>query len=134
MSSELSIGAVSGATGIARTALRYYEEIGIIAPVRRVGGQRRFSLEVIDQLKFVTTAKAAGFSLDEIRELIGGESEWRDLVEGRLGELRDEKRRLERQISALEEAMHCDCQVPVDCGVAAGDSKLSAMVGVPGGQ
>ena len=43
MSSELSIGAVSGSTGIARTALRYYEEIGIIAP-KSEGWNAKFPL------------------------------------------------------------------------------------------
>ena len=63
----ISIGQLSERTGISVSAIRYYEEQGLILPERSVGGQRRFLRSDIRRLSFVLIAQQVGFTLDQIR-------------------------------------------------------------------
>ncbi|NTE56618.1 helix-turn-helix domain-containing protein [Agrobacterium tumefaciens] len=67
----LDIGEVAARTGIKPSALRYYEEAGLIASVSRHGLRRQFPPEVVLQLKLIAMGKSAGFSLDEIAGMFG---------------------------------------------------------------
>lgn len=66
----LSIGALATRTGLAVSAIRYYEAQGLIAPWRNNGGQRRFQRADIRRLSFVMIAQQFDFSLPEIRALL----------------------------------------------------------------
>ncbi len=66
----LPIGEVAETTGIAVSALRYYEEIGVISSTARVGGKRRFDPATIGRVSFIQRAKEAGFSLEEIGTIL----------------------------------------------------------------
>lgn len=64
----LSIGQLSGRTGLSVSAIRFYEEKGLIAPERNAGGQRRFRRSDIRRLSFVMVAQQFGFSIRQIKE------------------------------------------------------------------
>jgi MerR family transcriptional regulator, redox-sensitive transcriptional activator SoxR len=64
---ELSIGAVSERTGVAHSALRFYEAEGLIHATRSAGGQRRYPRDVLRRVSFIRVAQQVGLSLDEIR-------------------------------------------------------------------
>ncbi|MEE9453573.1 MAG: redox-sensitive transcriptional activator SoxR [Paracoccaceae bacterium] len=64
----LSIGQLAARTGLAVSAIRYYETQGLIAPGRNAGGQRRFMRADIRRLSFVMIAQKCGFSIEQIRE------------------------------------------------------------------
>ena len=66
-SGGLSIGAIAARTGLAVSAIRYYEDQGLIHPWRNAGGQRRFQRADIRRLSFVMAAQQFGFSLEHIR-------------------------------------------------------------------
>ena len=66
----LSIGELAGRTGLAVSAIRYYEAQGLIRPWRNSGGQRRFERADLRRLSFVMIAQQFGFSLPEIRALL----------------------------------------------------------------
>ena len=66
----LSIGEVSERTGVADSALRFYDAEGFITSVRSAGGQRRFSREVLRRIAFIRVAQTIGLTLDEIREAL----------------------------------------------------------------
>jgi len=66
----LSIGALAGRTGLAVSAIRFYEAQGLIAPWRNSGGQRRFQRADIRRLSFVMIAQQFGFTLPEIAKLM----------------------------------------------------------------
>jgi len=70
VSDGLSIGALAGRTGLAVSAIRYYETQGLLAPWRNAGGQRRFQKADIRRLSFVMIAQKFGFTLPEIRTLM----------------------------------------------------------------
>jgi len=67
----LDIGEVAARSGFTPSALRYYEETGLIASVYRHGLRRQFGPEVLLQLKLVAMGKVAGFSLEEIGGMFG---------------------------------------------------------------
>ncbi len=62
----LSIGDLADRTGLAVSAIRYYETKGLIAPERNAGGQRRFMRSDIRRLSFIMIAQQFGFSLPQI--------------------------------------------------------------------
>lgn len=67
----LDIGEVTERTGVSASALRYYDEIGLIASVGRRGLRRQFGPETIWQLSLISLGKKAGFSLKEIAAMFG---------------------------------------------------------------
>ena len=70
MEHDLSIGAVSERTGVAPSALRFYEAEGLIHSERTEGNQRRYHREVIRRVSFIRVAQQVGLRLEEIREAL----------------------------------------------------------------
>jgi MerR family transcriptional regulator, redox-sensitive transcriptional activator SoxR len=66
----LTIGAISERTGVAPSALRFYEDQGLIHTTRSAGGQRRYAREVVRRVSFIRVAQRVGLRLDEIREAL----------------------------------------------------------------
>jgi len=100
---ELSIGAVSERTGLAPSALRFYEDRGLISSQRSDGNQRRYPRDTLRRVSFVRVAQRVGLSLDEISDALSS------LPEGRTPTERDWVRlsrswrpRLDAQIALLE--------------------------------
>lgn len=79
----LSIGDLAARTGLAVSAIRYYEEQGLVAPGRNAGGQRRYMRSDIRRLSFVMAAQRFGFTISEIR------TQLQKLPEGRTPTKRD---------------------------------------------
>jgi MerR family transcriptional regulator, redox-sensitive transcriptional activator SoxR len=67
MEEELGIGTLSERTGVAPSALRFYEAEGLIHSTRSGGGQRRYARETIRRVSFIRVAQQVGLTLDEIR-------------------------------------------------------------------
>ena len=63
---NLSIGTVAARTGLSVSAIRFYEERGLVTPGRNLGGQRRFQASDIRRLSFIMITQQLGFSIDEI--------------------------------------------------------------------
>ena len=66
MAQGLTIGDLANRTGLAVSAIRFYETHGIVAPVRNAGGHRRYGRHDIRRLSFVMAAQKMGFPLTEI--------------------------------------------------------------------
>lgn len=71
-SSSLAIGDIAARAGLRPSAVRYYERIGLLPEVERVGGKRRYAPDVLERLAVIATAQRAGLSLGEVRELLDG--------------------------------------------------------------
>ena len=103
MDTELSIGAVSDRTGVAPSALRFYEAEGLIHSTRSAGGQRRYVRDTLRRVSFVRVAQQVGLSLDEIRTALAS------LPDSRTPTAKDWERlssswrpRIDHQIAMLE--------------------------------
>ena len=66
----LTIGQVAARSGVAASALRFYEDQGLIHSERSSGGQRRFHREVIRRVSFIRAAQQVGLTLGEIRDFM----------------------------------------------------------------
>ena len=66
-SSTLAIGAVANRTGVAVSAIRFYEEQGLIEATRESSGHRRFERSTIRRISFIRICQQLGYSLEEIR-------------------------------------------------------------------
>lgn len=116
MTDLLSIGEVADRTGLKVTAVRYYDEIGLIAANTRIGGKRRFDPGVIGRISFVRRARDAGFTLEEIGAILDDTvGDWRSLVDAKLDDLIDRRRRLDTMIELLSEIRACGCVVVAEC-------------------
>ena len=69
---DLSIGYVSERTGVSTSALRSYEQEGLIRSRRTDGGQRRYTRDVLRRVSFIRIAQQVGLGLNEIRESLAG--------------------------------------------------------------
>jgi DNA-binding transcriptional MerR regulator len=109
----LDIGEVSARAGVRPSALRYYEEIGLISSISRHGLRRQFPPEVVLQLKLITMGKAAGFSLDEICGMFGSDGA-PDLPRAALQEKADDLDRQIHQLRSLRDTLRhvADCPAP----------------------
>ncbi|HEX2048019.1 MAG TPA: redox-sensitive transcriptional activator SoxR [Acidimicrobiales bacterium] len=67
---ELSIGAVAARAGVSVSALRFYEDRGLIRSRRSEGGQRRYGRSVLRRVAFVQAAQRVGLTLDDIRRAL----------------------------------------------------------------
>ncbi len=109
----LDIGELSARSGVPPSALRYYEEIGLLASEGRKGLRRQFGPDALLRLSLVALGRVAGFSLAEIAAMIG--------PDGRPALPRDELRaraeaidRQIRDLSALRDTLRhvADCRAP----------------------
>ncbi|HEY2273463.1 MAG TPA: MerR family transcriptional regulator, partial [Jatrophihabitantaceae bacterium] len=66
----LTVGDVSERSGVAPSALRYYEAEGLIAAIRTTGNQRRYQRNVLRRLSFIRAAQNVGLSLSEITDAL----------------------------------------------------------------
>ena len=100
---EMTIGQVAARAGMAPSALRYYEDQGLVTASRTPGGARRYPRSVLRRLAFVRAAQNVGLSLGEIREALGTLPEGRPLTARDWARLsRAWRDRLDDQIAALE--------------------------------
>jgi DNA-binding transcriptional MerR regulator len=114
----LDIGEVAERTGIRPSALRYYEEIGLITSPRRHGLRRQFEPETILQLSLVTLAKSAGFSLVEIVDMFGKDGK-PSLQRADLRKKADDLDRQIKQLAALSTMLRhiagCPAPTHMEC-------------------
>jgi DNA-binding transcriptional MerR regulator len=67
MTSELTIQQVAEATGLSVHALRYYEKVGLLAPIQRAAnGHRRYSVEDVAWLEFLVRLRTTGMSIQQV--------------------------------------------------------------------
>jgi MerR family transcriptional regulator, redox-sensitive transcriptional activator SoxR len=89
----MSIGEVAEAAGLRPSAIRFYEQLGLLAEPPRVGGKRRYDRAVLERLAILRFAKHAGFKIAEIRLLLEGidgrppPERWRAMARQRLREV-----------------------------------------------
>jgi DNA-binding transcriptional MerR regulator len=127
----LSIGAVAELTGRRPSAIRYYEQIGVLPPPVRVGGRRMYAPAVVRTLAMIETGQRAGLTLDEIKALLLASPQYkaahellRELAERRIPEVTALIERSERIREWLECAARCECPDLDECSLFAEPSPI----------
>jgi DNA-binding transcriptional MerR regulator len=109
----LSISDVAAASGLQPSALRYYEEAGLITPAGRRGGRRIYRSDVLSRLGLVALAREVGFTVQEVAALLDGHGNdrecWREMTERKLGEIDLQMERLKAMKRLLQAAAACEC-------------------------
>jgi len=114
----MDIAEVARRSGIAASALRYYERRGLIASVGPAGTRRRFAPGVLDQLALVALGQAAGLSLDEIQSMLsprGGPNINRQLLAAKADEIDTQVRQLRAMSRGLRHAAACPAPSHAQC-------------------
>ncbi|MEL7482197.1 MAG: redox-sensitive transcriptional activator SoxR [Pseudomonadota bacterium] len=129
----LSIGKLAERTGLSVSAIRFYEDKGLILAERNKGGQRRFARADLRRLSFIMIMQRLGFSLSEIKELMS------QLPDGRTPTKRDWekisrqiKTRIDEEIARLEQTRRnldgcigCGCLSLKTCKLYNPDDRIS---------
>jgi DNA-binding transcriptional MerR regulator len=107
----LTIGELAERTGVARSALRYYGELGLLHPTARQSGRRRYNEGAVAVVGVILLLQDAGFSLGEIRQIMRpgparpGSDPWRDLAASKIAELDERIAKAQAARSALRHAL-----------------------------
>lgn len=142
----LKIGDLARATGTHASTIRYYEDIGLLPPPNRTGGQRRYGEDDVRRLTFIRRCRDFGFSVEQVRILttLMQDSERscrhaRDLADAHLATVREklqELHALERSIAEFIETADLACPggSGTDCIVLheLAEPRPGALVGVTG--
>ena len=113
----LTIGAVSERTGVATSALRFYEAEGLVTASRSSAGQRRYPRDVLRRVSFIRVAQQVGLTLDEVREALRSlpehrtpnEADWHRLSTSWRPRLDAQIAMLERLRERLDKCIGCGC-------------------------
>lgn len=114
----MDISEVAKRSGVAASALRYYERKGLIRSLAGAGARRKFAPAVLDQLALIALGQAAGFSLDEIQAMFvpGGTARIdRLMLSAKADELDRTVKRLKAMSEGLRHAAACPAPSHAEC-------------------
>ena len=113
----MKIGELARRAGLNASAVRYYEEMGLLTPPDRLGGQRRYASDALDRVLLIRFAGDMGFTLAEIRLFLSGLHEnapvgprWRTLAHRKIVQVEESIRRSRRLKSLLKHLLRCRCR------------------------
>lgn len=117
MGDVLTIGEVAARSGVAASALRFYEERGLIASERNDSGHRRYPRHVLRRVAFIVFAQKVGLSLEEIgaelaklpRNRAPERADWAKLSGRWTARIDEHIAELERMKAGLTECIGCGC-------------------------
>lgn len=121
----MNIGQVAERTGLPAKTIRYYEEIGLVAPRRRDNGYRDYSANELHKLGFLQRARSLGFTIDECRQLLSlyedqhrASCDVKALAERHLADVEAKIAELQGLRSTLENLIHaCSGDERPDCPI-----------------
>jgi MerR family transcriptional regulator, redox-sensitive transcriptional activator SoxR len=113
----LTIGEVAERSGLAASAIRFYEQRGLVYAERGEGGQRRFRRDVLRRIAFIRIAQRVGLSLEEIASALAGlppdrapsRQDWQRLTQGWRSRIDERIGVLEALRSGLTSCIGCGC-------------------------
>ena len=131
-SKELTVGQLSERSGVAVSALHFYEAKGLINSRRTVGNQRRFTRDTLRRVAFVRLAQRIGIPLKTIKEALAqlpngrtpNRSDWARLSDAWQSELNDRIEQLQRLRDDLSDCIGCGCLSLDRCPIANSHDRL----------
>jgi DNA-binding transcriptional MerR regulator len=113
------IGELARRTGVATSALRYYERIGLLSPAERAGQRRHYPPATAERVALIRLYQDAGFTLAEIRRLLAARSRarraWDRLAEHKITELDARIADARRAKKLIKHALQCPHRDHLDC-------------------
>lgn len=129
----IAIGELAARTGVAVSAIRFYEAKGLVAALRTSGGQRRFLRADIRRVSFILIAQRMGLSLDEIGSELAGlpaertpnAADWARISTGLQARIAQQIAALERTRELLGACIGCGCLSLKNCALYNRDDKAA---------
>jgi MerR family transcriptional regulator, redox-sensitive transcriptional activator SoxR len=119
----LSISEVARQFGLRTSALRYYEQVGLLRPIPRVRGQRCYDPAAVQRVAVISASRRAGLSVMEIAGLFSRlrsgvpvDQAWRELSACKIDELERRKQQISAAQDALRRLRNCKCSSVEMCG------------------
>lgn len=136
----LTVTDVSRRSGFAASALRYYEDQGLIDATRSHGGRRRYERSVLRRLAFIRAASNIGLPLAEIREELDRlprgrtptKADWQRISRHWRTRIDEQIGALERLRDGLDSCIGCGCLSLKHCGIANTYDRAAASTEAPG--
>jgi MerR family transcriptional regulator, redox-sensitive transcriptional activator SoxR len=130
---NLTIGELSARSGVATSALRYYEDQGLIHAERTSGNQRRYRRPTLRRVAFIRSAQRVGLSLEEIAEALATlpegrtptKADWARLSRGWRPRIDAQIERLERLRAKLDGCIGCGCLSLRTCSLNNPDDEVA---------
>jgi DNA-binding transcriptional MerR regulator len=108
---RLTIGELARRTGAATSALRYWEELGLLPAPARVSGQRRYPSSAVESVGVILLMRDVGFTLRDIKALVAARTpaggDWRELYRHKLAELDQRIARAQTARTAIAHGLAC---------------------------
>ena len=131
----LTIGEVARRTGLAPSALRFYEQQGLIAAERTAGAQRRYRRDVLRRIAFIRVAQRVGLSLEEVAtalatlpaDRVPTKADWARLSRQWRGRLDERIALLEGLRDELSSCIGCGCLSLRSCALYNPDDRARAL-------
>ncbi|MGI5170077.1 MerR family transcriptional regulator [Spirillospora sp. CA-253888] len=116
-SDSMRIGELAARFGLAPHVLRHWEAMGLLTPATRVNGRRRYTGDHAVRVLTIIRAKAAGMSLEQIREVLGasGQAERQALLQRHHAGLERRLQEIAASKALIEHLMHCTAEDFVQC-------------------
>jgi MerR family redox-sensitive transcriptional activator SoxR len=130
---HLTIGQLSERSGVATSALRYYESKGLIASERTGGNQRRYPRPTLRRVAFIRSAQRVGLTLEEVEEALATlpegrtptKADWARLSRGWRPRIDAQIERLERLRDRLDSCIGCGCLSLRRCSLSNPDDVMA---------
>jgi len=134
LADHITIGELSARSGVATSALRFYEQRGLIESRRTSGNQRRYTRSQLRRVAFIRAAQRVGLSIDEIREAMStlpdnrtpNKADWARLSRHWESRLDAQIRELERLKTKLTSCIGCGCLSLRRCALSNPDDVVAA--------
>jgi MerR family redox-sensitive transcriptional activator SoxR len=131
---HLTIGELSARSGVATSALRYYEDQGLIHAERTSGNQRRYQRGELRRVAFIRSAQRVGLTLEEISEALStlpegrtpNRADWARLSRSWRPRIDAQIERLERLRAKLDGCIGCGCLSLRTCSLNNPDDEVAA--------
>jgi DNA-binding transcriptional MerR regulator len=113
----LSIGELAQRTGVSTSALRYYDELGLVSPAARESGRRRYGTSAAAQVGVIVFLREVGFSLADIGSFLATDMprSRQEIIDRKLAQVVEQQHRLEVAREVLEHGRHCPAGDPMRC-------------------
>ncbi|WP_254408311.1 redox-sensitive transcriptional activator SoxR [Streptomyces sp. AC495_CC817] len=132
---SLSIGEMSRRTGVAPSALHFYESLGLIASTRTSGNQRRYARHMLRRVSLITVAKRLGIPLSDVQQAFAevplaetpSHADWQRASRRWKRELEKRREGIERLERELTGCIGCGCLSMKACGLLNPDDALGSQ-------
>ncbi|HEV2358971.1 MAG TPA: MerR family transcriptional regulator [bacterium] len=115
----LTISELARRAGIAPSALRYYEDLGLLPTPARISGQRRYPESAVELVGIILLLRDVGFSLAEQKAFMAARAiapnEWRRLARRKLAELDEQIAKARAAREAVDHALRCPHEDILQC-------------------